>query len=194
MANSQTMREDLKLMNQSADRAAEGLRGETKKQFMEKTDRLLMKFAVHSDLQEMKERDVTHVTANELEAMQADKRLIERAREVEKAEAREARLADKVVVDALANERELGGNASQDAESIALTEDAKQVSRDALKIATRENHEAHAAGQAVHDLAQNPNTPLNTEAVQTSPHMKDLKHEQDRDVEAHVTKTKPQRQ
>lgn len=194
MANSQTMREDLKVMNQSADRAAEGLRGETKKQFMEKTDRLLMKFAVHSDLQEMKERGVTHVTANELEAMQADKRLIERAREVEKSEAREARLAERIANDALANERELGGNASQDAESIALTEDAKQVSRDALKIAARENLEAHAATQAVHDLVQNPTTPLNTEAVQTSPHMKDLKHEQDRDVEAHVTKTKPQRQ
>ena len=126
--------------------------------------------------------------------MQADRRLIERAREVEKAEAREARLADKVVVDALANESELGGNASQDAESIALTEDAKQVLRDALKIAARENQEAHAATQAVHDLAQNPTTPLNTEAVQTSPHMKELKREQERDVEAQVTKTKPQRQ
>ena len=188
------MREDLILMNQSADIAAEGLRGETKKQFMEKTDRLLMKFAVHSDLQEMKERGVTHVTANELEAMQADKRLIERAREVEKSEAREARLAERIANDALANERELGGNASQDAESIALTEDAKQVSRDALKIAARENLEAHAATQAVHDLVQNPATPLNTEAVQTSPHMKGLKHQQERDAEAHVTKIKPQGQ
>ena len=194
MATSQTMREDLKLMNQSADIAAEGLRGETKKQFMEKTDRLLMKFAVHSDLQEMKERGFTHVTAKQLEAMQADKVLVEKARAVERIEAREARLADRVAADALANEREVGGNAAQDAESIAMTEEAKQVSRVALKIAARENHESHAATQAVQDLSQNPQTPLNTEAVQTSPHLKDLKHQQERDAEVHLTKTKPQRQ
>ena len=75
-----------------------------------------------------------------------------------------------------------------------MTEEAKQISRDALKIAARENHESSAATQAVQDLAQNPQAPLNTKAVQTSPHLKDLKHQQEGDAEARVTKIKPQRQ
>lgn len=186
--SSEQMVRDLRLMNEAVSRTGDLLDGETKQQFREASARYLETLANRVDLQRASERGVERMTPAEVEAVTGanSARLVERAREMQVGEVREAvvaaRLADRAVEAERQEEATTGLNATTQRELRAECAVVAGMERSAAQ----EAREAAAATEAARSLAQHPGQPLSTAVVQTDA-LARLRAEQEqiiRDIEA----------
>ncbi|MFD2029514.1 hypothetical protein ACFSKM_02605 [Ancylobacter dichloromethanicus] len=186
--SSEQMVRDLRLMNEAVSRTGDLLDGETKQQFREASARYLETLANRVDLQRASERGVERMTPAEVEAITGanSARLVERAREMQVREVREAvgaaRLADRAVEAERQEEATAGLNATTQRELSA----ERAVVAGMERSAAQEAREAAAATQAARSLAQHPGQPLSPAVLQTDA-LARLRAEQEqiiRDIEA----------
>lgn len=185
---SEQMARDLRLMNEAVSRTSDLLDGETKQQFRETSSRYLETLANRIDLQRASERGVQQMTRAEVEAAAAPNgdRLVERAREMQAREGREAVVAARLADRALEAERREQATAGLDVTTQRERRAERAVVAGMERSAAQEAREAAAAAAAARSLAQHPGRPLSPSVVQTDA-LARLRAEQEqiiRDIEA----------
>lgn len=173
------MTASLARMNEIVEKTSEQLTPDTRTAFRERSSKILTDYGTRIELKRLAERGIQSVGGEDLQRMAqyGGNRLIQRAREIEVTETREAVDARQDAIRAIDQERR---DRATDPTSIEQTQLDRRITEEALSNAGKQTREAQAASSAAHDLAINPGKPIDGEALQTSPHLKDLQAEQDK--------------
>lgn len=180
---SQQMAQDLRRMNEAVSRTSDLLDGETRQQFRETSARYLETLANRIDLQRMEERGVEQLSRAEVETLvgtNAD-RLMERAREVQIKEEREAASAEHLANRAIDAERRQEARGGLDPASQEELRAERAIVVGSQQSAAREVREAAAAVEAARAIAEHPAQPLPTSLIQNDALVK-LRAEQEKIV------------
>ena len=183
MANAQAMSDTLARMNRTVERASESLSEKSRKAFTERATKVLTSYAARVDLQRLAEQGIKAVATPKIAKIVsiAGDRLLDRARQIEGRERREAEVAQKNAETAKANSTRSDGKSGP-----ASSRQAAEAQRD-LQRASRglqkETREAQAASKAARDLVSKPGAQIDPAAVKTSEGLKELKLEQARTLD-----------
>lgn len=177
------MAASLARMNEIVDKTSAELSPETRAAFRERTSKVLTDFGTRIDLKRLAENGVQTVGGEDLQriAQYGGDKLIQRAREIEATEKREAVEARQDATKAVDKERR---DRSTNPTSIEQAQLDRRVTEDALANSNKQAREAQAASAATQDLGVNPGAAIDPQALQTSPHLQDLEAQRARTVAA----------
>jgi len=190
--SSEEMRDQLRVLNQQAGLAAASLSGESKKQFMQTTQATMNLLALRADLQNMKESGVTTLSPEEMRRMITPETaaLLAKANQVASAEGVEAQRAEKVARQMIESERRREGNPGRDPENLKEVATARDSTRIAENIASRERREADQARLAADAVAAHKPIDPNSSVVDR---VAELRRQQDAIDKREAQKAKPQK-
>ncbi|WP_027054593.1 relaxase/mobilization nuclease domain-containing protein [Mesorhizobium erdmanii] len=166
-ATADQMRENLKEINETVNKTAAMMNGQTKAEFLRRAAPTMELLAIRTDLKSLQEGGVTHVSedqAHRIAGARAEA-LIHRAQEIEAAERLEADRAREIRNRAIEQEIRDERAGSADPTSLEQVAQDREMVRNAESIAAKEAREAQAASEAARALAQNPNERLDPEIV-----------------------------
>ncbi|MER9657391.1 hypothetical protein NKJ26_28690 [Mesorhizobium sp. M0152] len=166
-ATADQMRENLKQINETVNKTAAMMNGQTKAEFLRRAAPTMELLAIRTDLKSLQEGGVTHVSedqAHRIAGARAEA-LIHRAQEIEAAERLEADRAREIRNRAIEQEIRDERAGSADPTSLEQVAQDREMVRNAESIAAKEAREAQAASEAARSLAQNPNERLDPEIV-----------------------------
>ncbi|MER9335300.1 hypothetical protein NKJ06_15080 [Mesorhizobium sp. M0293] len=166
-ATADQMRENLKQINETVNKTAAMMNGQTKAEFLRRAAPTMELLAIRTDLKSLQEGGVTHVSedqAHRIAGARAEA-LIHRAQEIEAAERLEADRAREIRNRAIEQEIRDERAGSADPTSLEQVAQDREMVRNAESIAAKEAREAQAANEAARSLAQNPNERLDPEIV-----------------------------
>jgi hypothetical protein len=183
MANAQAMADTLARMNRTVEQAGESLSDKSRQAFTERATKVLTSYAARVDLQRLAEQGIKAVATPEIAKIVsiAGDRLLDRARQIEGRERREAEAARKLTDAAQSNQTRSGGKV--DPANSSATAEAQQDLQRATRGLQKETREAQAASKAARDLVSKPGAQINPAAAKTSEGLKDLKLEQARTLD-----------
>jgi type IV secretion system T-DNA border endonuclease VirD2 len=175
----QGMTQSLQRMNVLVDEVKEKLPPNDAKAFEARANKVLNLFATRVDLKRLEERCVESIDSDELKRVAgfATTKLVTQAREIARIERREASDARIDADEAINQQRKDQGIDPMSRELTALE---RRQSEEALQVSKVQNREAKVAKQAAQDFVTDPAKPISIEGLQTSPHLRDLKADQDR--------------
>jgi type IV secretory pathway VirD2 relaxase len=182
MANAQAMSDTLARMNRTVEQASETLSDKSRQAFTERATKVLTSYAARVDLQRLAEQGIKAVATPEIAKIVsiAGDRLLDRARQIQGRERREAEAARKEAEAAQTNSARSSGKA--DPASSRQTAEAQKDLQRATCGLQKESREARAASKAAQELVSKPGAQIEPAAVKTSEGLKELKLEQARTV------------
>jgi type IV secretory pathway VirD2 relaxase len=183
MANAQAMSDTLARMNRTVEQASESLGEKSRQAFAERASKVLSSYAARVDLQRLAEQGIKAVATPEMAKIVSivGDRLLNRARQIEGKERREAETARNNADAAQANQPRSDGKA--DPINSQETTGAQQDLQRAARGLQKETREAQAASKAARDLVSKPGAQIDPAAVKTSESLKGLKLEQARTLD-----------
>lgn len=183
MANAQAMSDTLARMNRTVEQASESLSDKSSQAFTERAAKVLTSYAARVDLQRLAEQGIKAVATPEVAKIVsiAGDRLLDRARQIEGRERREAEAARKNAETAQANAVRSGGKSdpASSRRNAEVREDLQRATRGLQK----ETREARAASKAARDLVSKPGAKIDPVAAKSSEGLKELKLEQARTID-----------
>lgn len=191
----QGMTQSLQRMNVLVDEAKEKLPPNDAKAFEARANKVLDLFATRLDLKRLEERGVESIDSDELRRVAglATNKLVIQAREIARIERREASEARIDADEAINQERK---DQAINPTSRELTALERRQTEEALQTFKVQNREAKIATQAAQDFVTDPAKPINIEGIQTSPHLRELKADQEsalNKIKAEAEKEAPQK-
>lgn len=183
MANAQAMSDTLARMNRTVEQASVSLSDKSRQTFTERATKVLTSYAARVDLQRLAEQGITVVATPEVAKIVsiAGDRLLDRARQIEGRERREAEAASRNADNAQANSTRAGGKTEPI--SSRQTAEAQQELQQATRSLQKETREARSASRAAQDFVSKPGAQIDPAALKTSQGLKDLKLEQARTLD-----------
>lgn len=183
MANAQAMSDTLARMNRTVEQASDSLSDKSRQAFTERATKVLTSYAARVDLQRLAEQGIKAVATPEVTKIVsiAGDRLLDRARQIEGRERREADAARKDAEAAQVNSTRAAGKS--DPLSSRQTAEAQQNLQRATRGLQKDAREARAASKAVQDLVSKPGAQIDAAAAKTSEGLKELKLEQARTLD-----------
>jgi type IV secretory pathway VirD2 relaxase len=183
MANAQAMSDTLARMNRTVEQASDSLSEKSRQAFVERATKVLTSYAVRVDLQRLAEQGIKAVATPQVAKIVsiAGDRLLDRARQIEGRERREAEAARKDAEAAQSNASRSAGK-SDPVSSRQTAEDQQDLQR-ATRGLQKETREAQAASKAARDLVSKPGAKIDPTAAKSSEGLKELKLEQARTLD-----------
>ena len=183
MANAQAMSDTLARMNRTVEQASVSLSDKSRQAFTERATKVLTSYAARVDLQRLAEQGIKVMATPEVAKIVsiAGDRLLDRARQIEGRERREAEAARRNADIAQANSTRSVSKSHP--VSSRQTAEAQQELQQATRGLQKETREARSASRAAQDFVSKPGAQIDPAALKTSQGLKDLKLEQARTLD-----------